>query len=168
MANAEQVKALVKSIANGDEEHFVSVALQIAASEANPLDGPAVCHLDTGINSGHPLLQFAVQDQHVIAVDPDWHLADIRGHGTEMAGLALWGCLTDALNSDGVIRLNHCLESVKLLPNQGANDPDLYGEITSQAVSRIRIAASDRDARDRKSTRLNSSHERRSRMPSSA
>ena len=34
MANAEQVKALVKSIANGDEEHFVSVALQIAASEA--------------------------------------------------------------------------------------------------------------------------------------
>ena len=34
MANAEQVKALVKSIANGDEEHFVSVALQISASEA--------------------------------------------------------------------------------------------------------------------------------------
>ena len=34
MANAEQVKALVKSIANGDEEHFVSVALQFAASEA--------------------------------------------------------------------------------------------------------------------------------------
>ena len=115
--------------------------------EGSPLDGPAVCHLDTGINSGHPLLQFAVQDQHIIAVDPDWHLADIRGHGTEMAGLALWGCLSDALNSDGVIRLNHCLESVKLLPNQGANDPDLYGEITSQAVSRIRIAASGRDAR---------------------
>ena len=34
MANAEQVRALVKSIAQGDEEHFVSVALQIAATEA--------------------------------------------------------------------------------------------------------------------------------------
>ncbi len=115
--------------------------------EGSPLDGPAVCHLDTGINPSHPLLQLAVQEQHIIAVDPDWPLADIRGHGTEMAGLALWGCLTDAFNSDGAIRLNHCLESVKLLPNEGANDPDLYGEITSQAVSRIRIAASGRDAR---------------------
>ncbi|HMO18756.1 MAG TPA: AAA family ATPase [Oligoflexia bacterium] len=34
MANANQVRALLKSIVAGDEEHFVSVALQIAASEA--------------------------------------------------------------------------------------------------------------------------------------
>ncbi|MBI4517201.1 MAG: ATP-binding protein [Deltaproteobacteria bacterium] len=34
MATAEQVKALLKSYSQGDSEHFVSVALQIAAHEA--------------------------------------------------------------------------------------------------------------------------------------
>ena len=34
MANANQVRALLKSIVAGDDEHLVSVALQIAASEA--------------------------------------------------------------------------------------------------------------------------------------
>ena len=34
MATAEQVKALLKSYSNGDSEHFVSVALQIAAHSA--------------------------------------------------------------------------------------------------------------------------------------
>ena len=34
MATAEQVKALLKSYSEGDPEHFVSVALQIAAGAA--------------------------------------------------------------------------------------------------------------------------------------
>ena len=34
MATAEQVKALLKSYSEGDSEHFVSVALQIAARAA--------------------------------------------------------------------------------------------------------------------------------------
>ncbi|HMO18755.1 MAG TPA: S8 family peptidase [Oligoflexia bacterium] len=115
--------------------------------EGNPHEGPSICHLDTGTNIVHPLLGLAISEEHVLAVDPTWTTTDIRGHGTEMAGLALWGCLTEALNGDDVIRLNHCLESIKLLPDKGANDPDLYGEITSQAVSRIKIAASTRKAR---------------------
>lgn len=39
MARAEQVKALLKSYSEGDGEHFVSVALQIAAHSARKGDG---------------------------------------------------------------------------------------------------------------------------------
>jgi len=39
MASSEQVRALLKSHLQGDEEHFVSVALQIAASAARSGEG---------------------------------------------------------------------------------------------------------------------------------
>ena len=134
-----------RSLGPSSQLEYVESLLQRV--EGSLYEGPSICHLDTGTNINHPLLGLAIREEHVLAVDPTWTVADLRGHGTEMAGLALWGCLTEALNSEDVIRLNHCLESVKLLPDQGANDPDLYGEITSQAVSRIKIAASNRNAR---------------------
>lgn len=34
MASAEQIKALLKSHMNGDDSHFLSVAMQVAAHEA--------------------------------------------------------------------------------------------------------------------------------------
>lgn len=34
MAGADQIKSLIKSFGDGDEEHFFSSAMQIAASEA--------------------------------------------------------------------------------------------------------------------------------------
>jgi hypothetical protein len=112
-----------------------------------PLDAPAVCNLDTGVNRGHPLLECAIAEEQVTTVDPNWSLADVRGHGTEMAGLCLYGCLTEILSSPESIVLQHRLESVKILPDQGSNDPDLYGNVTSQAVSRAEIAAPQRQDR---------------------
>ena len=106
-----------------------------------PTDAPAVCHLDTGVNRGHPLLDFALAQEHVLTVDPNWSPADLKGHGTEMAGVALYGCLTMVLGQNVPHVLRHRLESVKVIPDQGANDPDLYGEITTQAVARAEIAA---------------------------
>lgn len=64
-----------------------------------------------------------------------------------MAGLALYGCLTGLLNSNGPVALRHRLESVKILPDAGQNDPDLYGELTAQAASRAEIAAPERSRR---------------------
>lgn len=107
---------------------------------------PSVCHLDTGIQSGHPLLSIAVDADHVLQVLPHRSGADTDGHGTEMAGLALYGCLNEHLNSVEPVVLGHRLESVKIYSKQNANNPDLYGEITSQAMSRIEIAAT-RDQR---------------------
>lgn len=112
-------------------------------------DAPAVCHLDTGVNRGHPLLELALAESHLLAVDPTWVPGDghPQQHGTGMAGLALYGCLTELLNSTGTISLRHRLESVKILPDHGQHDPELYGDVTAQSVSRIEIVAPERRQR---------------------
>jgi len=107
-------------------------------------DAPAVCILDTGVNAGHALLAIALQpsDQHTY--DPAWGPDDHDGHGTEMAGLALYGDLTEALGGQGPIQLSHCLESVKILPPSGSNPPELYGAITTDAVAQVELTAQTR------------------------
>ena len=109
-------------------------------SPAGP-EAPAACVLDTGVNRGHPLLEqsLAIADTHTC--DPGWGTHDHDGHGTEMAGLALYGDLQAALQSNSHVNLRHMLESVKVLPPKGANDPDLYGAITAEAVARTEIQA---------------------------
>ncbi|HXH26018.1 MAG TPA: S8 family peptidase [Vicinamibacterales bacterium] len=113
-------------------------------------DAPAVCVLDTGVNRGHPLLETVIAPADATAVDPAWGSHDdgggpgSMGHGTEMAGLAAYGDLAVALQHNTAIDLRHCVESVKILPPTGANPPELYGAITSQAVSRPEITAPTR------------------------
>ena len=115
-----------------------------------PEDAPAVCVLDTGVTRGHPLLEDLIAPNDALAVDPAWGSHDdggglgSMGHGTEMAGLAAYGDLVDALASGNPIHVRHRLESVKILPPTGANPPELYGAITAQAVSRPEINAPQR------------------------
>ncbi len=130
-----------------DQADFIQDAL--SRITAPPVDAPAVCHLDTGVNRGHPLLALALAEEHLLTVDPTWLASDgdPQQHGTGMAGLALYGCLTDLLNSTESISLRHRLESVKILPDHGQHDPDLYGDVTAQSVSRIEIVAPERQQR---------------------
>lgn len=109
-----------------------------------PRNAPSVCVLDSGVNRGHPLLQpsLAVGDAH--AVDPAWGPHDHDGHGTEMAGLALLGDLGAVFVTNGAVRVRHHLESVKILPPVGQNDPRLYGAITAEAVARVEVQAPTR------------------------
>lgn len=104
-------------------------------------DAPRVCLLDTGVRGNHPLLRPALDPADVHSVDPAWGTADDTGHGTEMAGLALYGGSLAALfASDDPVIVAHALESVKILPRPpAANDPDLYGAITAEAVSRAEV-----------------------------
>ena len=107
---------------------------------------PHVCLLDTGVNRGHGLLApaLAVDDLHTI--EPAWGSDDIDGHGTQMAGLALAGNLTELLEGSGPIEFDHRLESVKLLPNDGAGGTDSrhHGVLTIEAVSRPEVNAPSR------------------------
>lgn len=123
---------------------------------------PYVCLLDTGVNQGHALLAPALEPPDLHTVEPAWGTNDGDGHGTAMAGLALAGDLTDALASADPIEIDHRLESVKLLPADGANQGDarLHGFLTTEAVLRPNVtdpqrrrvfgmAVTARDNRDR-------------------
>ena len=105
---------------------------------------PAVCVLDTGVTQGHPLLQGSLDAADCHACDPMWGTRDDGGHGTEMAGLALYGDLTPLLQSDGPVELHHRLESVKILPPIGQNPPELYGAVTAEATARVEIQSPER------------------------
>ena len=107
-------------------------------------DAPTACILDTGVNRGHPLLEHSIAETDMHACVPAWGVHDHDCHGTEMAGIALYGSLQAALEDDRTVALVHRLESVKILPPTGANDPDLYGAITAEAVARTEIEAPGR------------------------
>lgn len=107
---------------------------------------PHVCLLDSGVNNGHPVIApaLAVSDLHT--VEPAWGTDDTEGHGTAMAGLALVGNLTEVLASTEPVEIGHRLESVKLLPHDGANEGDArhHGFLTVEAVARPEITAPQR------------------------
>ena len=104
---------------------------------------PRVCLLDSGVNRGHPLLVpfLATADLHT--VDPAWGVDDTANHGSGLAGLVALGDLSNALASDDPIVVKHRLESVKLTPEQGANDGDAkhHGYLFAEAVARPEVAA---------------------------
>ena len=93
-------------------------------------DAPAVCMLDTGVNNTHPLIEPVLPDSSLLTCHPESSTTDHDGHGTEMAGVAAYGDLAHLLASKQTVKLAHQLESVKILPATGANDPELYGAIT--------------------------------------
>jgi hypothetical protein len=126
-----------------DQAEWIEHALQRITP---PLVGaPAVCLLDTGLTLGHPLLALAVVPADAQSVNPDWDATDFDGHGTELAGLSLYGDLVDLFTSNDPLTLTHRLESVRILPAPPAiNDPELYGAITSEAVGRAEIQAPER------------------------
>jgi hypothetical protein len=99
-----------------------------------------VALLDTGVNQAHPLLGGVLARSDMYAYDPAWGQADDEGHGTEMAGIAAFGNLTAALESNDPIELAHMLESVKILPPGGANSPHLYGTIVKRAAELVENA----------------------------
>jgi len=91
--------------------------------------------MDTGINRAHPLIQpfLSAVDRHT--ANPAWALDDIKGHGTQMAGLALYGDLASELQQSNPVEIISCVESVKLLPDAGQNPHHLLGAVTRDAIN---------------------------------
>jgi hypothetical protein len=124
-------------------------------------DAFAVCIFDTGVNESHPLLSPILAPQDIHTVNPNWGKDDRNGHGTNMAGLALYGDLTDLLDPSYRFKISHRLESVKILRKPGDNkEGALYGDLMREAISRVEnqapqrkrlmcMAVSAKDNRDR-------------------
>ncbi len=101
--------------------------------------GTGICLLDTGVNNGHMLLAPAIADEDCLALFPDWGTNDHDGHGTTMAGVLVYGDLQFLLESQENFKIRHRVTSIKILPPRGQNDKDLYGALTSQAISLAEI-----------------------------
>jgi hypothetical protein len=123
---------------------------------------PRICLLDTGVNRGHPLISGSLDTDDLHTINAAWGADDDIGHGTGLAGLAVFGDLKDALASDEHIEILHRLESVKLLNQNGGNvgNNEHHAHLFAEAVSHPEIAAPNRrrvfssaitatDARDR-------------------
>lgn len=116
------------------------------AGRTNPAadDSPAACVLDTGVHQPHPMLEGCLDPADCHACDPNWGAEDRHGHGTEMAGLALYGDVAAAVLSNGKLTLRHRLESVKLLPGPNINDQRLWAALTATATGVVEVQAPDR------------------------
>lgn len=95
--------------------------------------------LDTGITLAHPLIQPALDaaDRHTAV--PGWDLEDLDGHGSRMAGLALFGDLRSHLQSTEAIPVPHRLESAKVIPDAGQNPYHLLGDRTQKAINAVEV-----------------------------
>lgn len=119
------------------------VVQQLLGRITNPSQAdPAVCLLDSGVNFGHPLLVSSLAAADAQSYNPAWGSGDTQywqGHGTAMAGIALLGDLAELVGTQHQIVLQHRLESVKILPPAGQNDPEAYGYITIESGARAEI-----------------------------
>lgn len=140
LRRAKELPSFFMSLPRGEQRQLVEDLLD--RIEPPGPDAPSICVLDTGVNAGHPLLVVAAEPDDLHAVDPTWGADDHHpgGHGTGVAGLALYGDLTEVLTGSQRLQMAARLESVKILPPPpDSNDPELYGRITEQAVYRVEV-----------------------------
>jgi hypothetical protein len=134
---AQELASFWTSQYNKEQTEWVSELLSRlkVTDEANV----RITILDSGINNGHALLNPILSDADCHTVIPEWKTDDHNGHGTLMAGVCAYGDLQKSLESSSSVEIFNRLESAKILPRVGANDPDLYGFITSQGTSLVEI-----------------------------
>lgn len=94
--------------------------------------------LDSGVNNGHLLIKDALSDSDRHTVNLNWGINDSghSGHGTGMAGIALYGNLNNTLENNTPFEIKHKLESIKILPPNGQlNELNKCHFITQDAVN---------------------------------
>jgi hypothetical protein len=106
---------------------------------APPVAAPAICVLDTGINRGHPLISPFLKEATNQTVNMAWGSADDDNHGTQIAGLCLFGDLVNCLGQTGSVQVPCCLEGVKIVPPRSNDDEKFAAELTQRGVALAEI-----------------------------
>lgn len=134
------------SLTPAEEDEWLRDLLNRTRFVSNVSNVSYVCLLDTGVNRGHPLLTSALEQNDMHTVESSWGTNDSKGHGTQMAGLSLFGDMTGLLASNDPVEIEHRLESVKLIPQNGATGTDSqhHGYLTVAAVASPEIQAPER------------------------
>jgi Subtilase family len=140
---AKETAEFFDSLGNEEQGEWVNELLG-RAKFSNSANTPYICILDTGVNASHPLITPVLDSKDRYVVESTWDVADEDGHGTGMSGLAVWGDLTDALDSVDYIGIDIGVESVKLVRGSGDNDGLHHGAITAEGVSLPEIENVDR------------------------
>lgn len=91
--------------------------------------------LDSGVNNAHKLLAPALPNDRMKSAISVPDTADHSDHGTGMAGLMLYGDLTDiTYRHGGPIIIEQDLASVKIVENGHTTDPDFHGAVIEDAI----------------------------------
>lgn len=136
------VASLISLEAPADQADWVDELAGRTTAAAG--SAPAACLVDTGVHQSHPLLAASLDHSDCHTCDPNWGSDDRNGHGTEMAGIALFGDVAEATLGTQAITLRHRLESVKLLPGPSVNDRHLWAALTATATSLVELQAPHR------------------------
>jgi hypothetical protein len=107
---------------------------QIPEVEVPDNDLTTVALLDTGVAEQHPLIEPALLAPGVSAVVGEESAEDSAGHGTRMAGLALYNNLAFSLTQGGAVSPRCRLQNVRLLVGQGGPGPQPMLERTEDGV----------------------------------
>ncbi len=95
LRRAKETAAFFDSLSPEEQAEWTDdLLLRLQVGNENP---PYICILDTGSNISHPLIAPFIQDIDQFTVNPEWSPTDDDGHGSGMAGLAIWGDLTEPL-----------------------------------------------------------------------
>lgn len=93
--------------------------------------------LDSGVNNSHELLSAALPDDRMSTAINVQDSIDHSFHGTDMAGLILYGDLTDVVYQRREIEpVTHVLSSVKIFENGHKTDKELYGAVIEDSINK--------------------------------
>lgn len=142
---APRVTAEFFDSSDSEEQGLWSEDLLERLDQSSSGEEPYVCIIDSGVNVEHPLLSSftGLADQFTVTDDND--PTDSDGHGTEMAGLAVWGDLTNVMGATEIVSVSHRLESVKVIGTSGDNKSKPLGKVTFDAVATAEIANPERE-----------------------
>src|SRR4030042_5555856 len=141
---AKEIPTEFLNLSAQDQRSFVDdLAERIVLPDAN---APAVCLLDFGVHTEHPLLRPLLTDDDAQAYDPEWSVVERdKSHGTEMAGLAIFGDrLPELLAGNQRVNLTHRLESIRMLHSKHPHPEDTWGYVTQASLAKAEIQAAQR------------------------